>query len=131
VNKIVQSYFDLFLKNQFIGTKKVQLLKRRKFLRRIFVSNVEIKHTNNKAKITLYTINREKKILKEKYMKLYKKISLKLFKDYIYLYKNHISNIHSFLCGTNNGALAKTLKIRNEYFFEADLINKKNYLSHK
>nr|QWS06177.1 ribosomal protein S3 [Clonostachys rogersoniana] len=132
VNKIIQSYFDLFFKNKFIGSsKRVQLLKRRKFLRRIFVSNVEIKHTNNKAKITLYTINREKKILKEKYMKLYKKISFKLFKDYIYLYKNHISNIYSFLSGTNNGALAKTLKIKNEYFFEADLINKKNYLSHK
>jgi hypothetical protein len=131
VNKIVQSYFDLFFKNKFIGTKRVQLLKRRKFLRRIYVSNVEIKHTNNKAKITLYTINREKKILKEKYMKLYKKISFKLFKDYIYLYKNHINNINSFLSGTNSSALAKTLEIKNEYFFEGDLIRKKNYLNHK
>jgi hypothetical protein len=165
VNKIIKNYFDLFFKKRFIGLKRKKLLKRRKFLRRIFVSNVEIKHTNSKAKITLYTINREKEILKKKYMKLYKKISNKLLKSYIYLYKNHIKNIYSFLseainkvhstdtsANTNDAAaaggtsseatrtsfeaadmlsVAKTLHLRNEYFFVPDSISKKNYLNHK
>jgi ribosomal protein S3 len=153
VNKIIKNYFDLFFKKKFIGLKRKNLLIRRKFLRRIFVSNVEIKHTNSKAKITLYTINREKEILKKKYMKLYKKISNILLKNYIYLYKNHIKNIYSFLCAQEgerelapqksedfqrNGSeagdmssVAKTLHLRNEYFFVPDSISKKNYLNHK
>ena len=67
VNKIIQSYFNLYFKNQkFIGSKKFVLLKRRRnFLRRIYVSNAEIKHTNNKAIITLFNVNREKKILQK------------------------------------------------------------------
>ncbi len=127
INKIIQSYFDLFFKNsRFIDNKKrksVILRKRRTFLRKIFVSDAEIKHTNNKVKITLYTVNREKQILKKKYIKLYKKISFKLLEHSIFLYKNFIQNIYFHL---NN-----KYKIRNEYFFESNLINKKNYLKHK
>jgi hypothetical protein len=98
VNKIVQNYFDLFFVRNMRAYKNKRRIKvfkrRRKFLRRIFISNVEIKHTNNKAKITLYTINREKKILKEKYMNIYKNLSFKLFKNYIHSYNKHINNIY-------------------------------------
>jgi len=69
INKIIKSYFNLFFKDRkFLGkTKFVYLKKRRNFLNRIFVSDANIKYTNNKAKITLYTINKEKKALKRKY----------------------------------------------------------------
>ena len=125
INKLIQSYFDLFFKNsRYLGfTKSMILRKRRTFLRKIFVSNAEIKHTNDKAKITLYTVNREKKNLKEKYTRLYKKLSLKLLERYIYLYQNYINNIYNHL---NN-----KYKIRNEYFFERNLLNKKSYVKHK
>lgn len=125
INKLIQSYFDLFFKNSHdLGfTKSIILRKRRTFLRKIFVSNVEIKHTNNKAKITLYTVNREKQNLKEKYIKLYKKLSLKLLERYIYLYQNYINNIYNHL---NN-----KYKIRNEYFFDRNLLQKKSYVKHK
>ena len=94
--KIIKSYFDLFFKNHtyLSFTKFSSLQKRRDFLTKIFVSDAEIKHTNNKTKITLYTINREKKVLKTKYVKLYKRLSLNLFTRYIFLYRNYIKSIY-------------------------------------
>ena len=75
INKIIQSYFNLYFKDhKYVGSRKFILLRRRRtFLRKIYVSNAEIKHTNNKAIITLFTVNREKKILKRKYLKINKK----------------------------------------------------------
>lgn len=99
INKIIQSYFNLFFKNShFVGFSKFRRLReRRTFIRKIFVSDAEIKHTNDKVKITLFAVNREKKVLKKKYIKLYKKMSLELLKRYFYLYKNYILNLYSHL----------------------------------
>lgn len=123
INKLLQSYFNLFFKNSLGFSKSIILRKRRTMLRKIFVSDAEIKHTNDKVKITLFTINREKKILKNKYIKLYKKMSLELLERYIFLYKNYIMDIYSHL---NN-----KYKTSNEYFFERNKINKKNFIIHK
>ena len=74
INKIIKSYFNLFFRNyQDLNIQKFILLKRRRnFLRRIFISNAEIKHTNDKIVITLYALNREIDILKKKYFKINK-----------------------------------------------------------
>jgi hypothetical protein len=122
INKIIQSYFNLYFKDhKFVGSKKFILLKRRRnFLRRIYVSNAEIKHTNNKAIITLYTVNREKKLLKKKYLKINKKISNNLIKRYFLLYKSNINKIYEILT-----------KYKNEYTFISDKISKKNFLKYK
>ena len=124
INKIIQSYFNLFFKKSgFVGfLRSKRLRERRTFLRKIFVSDAEIKHTNDKVKITLFTVNREKKNLKNKFIKLYKKISFELLKRYIYLYKNYILNLYSYL--------NKKYIIRNEYFFWYTTKNK-NYIKHK
>lgn len=89
INKIIISYFNLYFKYyKYIGSKKFILLKRRRrFLRRIYVSNAEIKHTNDKARVTLYTVNREKTILKEKYLIINKKVGKNLINRYLLLYK--------------------------------------------
>lgn len=68
INKKIQSYFNLHFKNQFIHLKHVSLKRRNSLLRRIYVSNIEIKHTNNKAIITLYVINTQKRTLYKRYM---------------------------------------------------------------
>src|SRR5690606_39595517 len=47
----------------------MSLKRRHSLLRRIYVSNIEIKHTNNKALITLYVINTQKKTLYKRYIK--------------------------------------------------------------
>jgi len=129
INKIIQSYFNLYFKDhKYVGSRKFILLRRRRtFLRKIYVSNAEIKHTNNKAIITLFTVNREKKILKRKYLKINKKISQNLIRRYLLLYKNNVSNIydilnnHKFLsinglCGAHNKMTKKGfLNYRLEY----------------
>jgi hypothetical protein len=99
INKIIQSYFNLYFKDhKYVGSRKFILLRRRRtFLRKIYVSNAEIKHTNNKAIITLFTVNREKKILKKKYLKINKKISQNLIRRYLLLYKNNVSNIYDII----------------------------------
>lgn len=66
INKIIKAYFNLYFKdNKFTESKFILLKRRRNLLRRIYVSSAEIKHTNNKAIITLYTVNREKNALKK------------------------------------------------------------------
>lgn len=82
INKIIKSYFNLYFK-EFSSSEE----KRHNFLRRIYVSNAEIKHTNNKAKITLYTVNRENLKLKKKYLKINKKVSKYIIKRFILLLK--------------------------------------------
>src|SRR5690554_1952245 len=69
LNKIIKSYFNLHFKNKFIHLKHMSLKRRNSLLRRIYVSNIEIKHTNNKALITLYVINTQKKTLYKRYEK--------------------------------------------------------------
>lgn len=99
INKIIQNYFNLFFNNhRFIKrTKFVHLRKRRRFLKRIFVSNADIKYTNNNAKITLYTINKEKKALRRRYYKLTKRLTHKLFRNYAYLQKKLVHMMNSFI----------------------------------
>lgn len=80
--------------------KFIQLKKRRNFLRKIITSNTEIKHTNNKIIVTLYVLNREKKLLKKKYLKMNNIINEKLIKQFYLLYiENLISmrNIFRYL----------------------------------
>ena len=124
-NKIIQSYFNLYFKDhKYIGSKKFVLLKRRRnFLRRIYVSNAEIKHTNNKAIITLFIVNREKKLLKKKYLKINKKISNTLIKRYFLLYKSNIKKIYEIFSGSQT--------IKNEYAFLSENTSKKKFLKHK
>src|SRR6185437_14492549 len=92
-------YFNLYFKDhKYTGSKFILLKRRRNLLRRIHVSNAEIKHTNGKAIITLYTINREKNVLKKKYLKINKKISKRLIaKRYFLLYRNNIHKIYNIL----------------------------------
>ena len=69
LNKMIKSYFNLHFKNKFIHLKHMSLKRKRSLLKRIYVSNVEIKHTNNKAIITLYVLNTKKNILYKRYIK--------------------------------------------------------------
>nr|YP_010044462.1 ribosomal protein S3 [Tolypocladium guangdongense]QPF24407.1 ribosomal protein S3 [Tolypocladium guangdongense] len=122
INKIIQSYFNLYFKDyKYVGSKKFILLRRRRnFLRRIYVSNAEVKHTNNKAIITLFIVNREYKILKNKYLKINKRISKNLINRYFLLYKNNIIKIYEILN-----------KQKNEYAFISNKISKRKFLTYK
>lgn len=126
INKIIKSYFNLFFKNRkYVGSKFIYLKRRRNLLRRIYVSNAEIKHTNNKAIITLYTVNREKKVLREKYLKINQKINKRLiWNRYINLYKKNIYKIYKIL---------NEHKIKDVYLgaAQANSTSKKSFLLYK
>jgi hypothetical protein len=125
INKLIKSYFDLYFKDRsFIGlTKFMRMKKRRQFLRRIFVSDIEVKHTNKKAKITLYTVNREKNLLKTKYNKILKKINHFLFEKYTFLHNDFLNS----LIGITN----KVFYLKKRYFFIQETIKKSHYINHK
>nr|YP_009546943.1 ribosomal protein S3 [Hirsutella thompsonii]AYP41262.1 ribosomal protein S3 [Hirsutella thompsonii]AYP41292.1 ribosomal protein S3 [Hirsutella thompsonii]AYP41321.1 ribosomal protein S3 [Hirsutella thompsonii] len=141
INNIIKSYFNLYFKHPNYLDYDYNPLKKnttqigldiseldyentRKFLRRIYVSNAEIKHTNNKAIITLYTVNREKKILKDKYLKINKKVSRHLIKRSIFLHNKIYRRILAIL---NLGGL----KNKYQYITKLESISKKNFWNYK
>lgn len=130
INKIIQSYFNLYFKDhKYVGSKKFILLRRRRtFLRKIYVSNAEIKHTNNKAIITLFTVNREKKILKKKYLKINKKINQNLMRRYLLLYKNNVSKIYDIINKDEHNFLLNAAQADGKY---NPLRTKKGFLKYK
>ncbi|XWW92078.1 ribosomal protein S3 (mitochondrion) [Cordyceps javanica] len=105
IHKIIQSYFNLYFSNKknnenkrFIYPGKyISVKRRRNLLRKIYVSNPDIKYTNNKAIITLFTLNRERNYLFKKYIKTNKKIQSYLMQRYLFLYKNNIMNLYNVL----------------------------------
>lgn len=91
INTLVKNYFNLYFNHRFIKNKYKSPRTNRLSLNKIFVSKAEIKHTNSKATITIYTYNREKLVLLKKINRLknlfYKKI-LSLLYNSDKLYKN-------------------------------------------
>lgn len=64
--KIIKSYFNIYFNNLFLKYKHVLNRRRRLSFNQIFFARPEIKHTNSKAVVTLYTFNREKFALNQK-----------------------------------------------------------------
>lgn len=124
INKIIKSYFNLYFKDtKFINTeetKYINIKKRRNLLRRIFVSDAEIKYTNNKAVITLYVVNREKRILRDKFLMINNLISIKLLRRSYRLFRKNISIIYTTLSN-----------YKNEYFFIKDIVRKNQFINYK
>lgn len=98
INNIIQSYFNLYFNKSIKEEGKLITMKRRRnLLRKIHVSNPDIKYTNNKAIITLFTLNRERNYLFKKYIKINKEIKNLLINRYLFLYKNNIMNLYNIL----------------------------------
>jgi hypothetical protein len=60
LNKLIRNYFNLYLSHKVMLIKYKSSRVKRLSLNKIFVSKSEIKHTNSKAIITIYTYNRER-----------------------------------------------------------------------
>lgn len=93
INTLVKTYFNLYFNHKFINNKFRSPRIKRLSLNKIFVSKAEIKHTNSKATITIYTYNREKTVLIKKLKNIkkifYKKIlSLLYSNEKLCLHKN-------------------------------------------
>ena len=93
VNKILKSYFNLSLFHDKIKKKsrRLRIRFRRSTVNRVFLSRAEMKHTNNKVIITVYTYNRNLKYLYNRIINLLsiikrKKINKKWNKRRVYDY---------------------------------------------
>ena len=75
VNKLIKSYFNLYNLKLERKIRSNRLLGRLRKLssNKIYVSNGEFKHTNNKVVITLYLFNRQKFNLDKKIKKAFYK----------------------------------------------------------
>ena len=91
INTLVKNYFNFYFNHKFLKNKYKSPRTNRLSLNKIFVSKAEVKHTNSKATITIYTYNRENRVLLKKINKIknlfYKKI-LSLLYNSDKLYKN-------------------------------------------
>lgn len=60
INSLIKGYFTLYFNSRFLKSKYIPVRNKRKSLNKIFVSKAEVKHTNNKALITVYVYNKER-----------------------------------------------------------------------
>src|SRR5579875_3485030 len=86
-------------------------------MNKIYVSNAEIKHTNNKAILTVYTYNREKISLLQK-VKFLKKEFLKKIQSLIHTNKEYLGGIGNKAIKT---LLLKELKVLRKYKLRLNL----------
>ena len=80
INYLIKSFFNLRFNHKFLFKKYKSFKQRYSSFNRIYASKAEIKHTNNKAILTVYLYNREKIALLNKIQELensfYKKVDL-------------------------------------------------------
>jgi hypothetical protein len=132
INKIIQWYFNMYFKDYSnlipnVQDKKLfrrwikKLGKKGRTLSTIFLSKAEVRYVNNKARITLYIINREKKIFKFKYFSLNKMLIWNFIrKRYNNHYKKNIIKIFNLLNQFNY-----------KYIMVSSIIRKKDFLKYK
>ena len=96
VNKILKSYFNLSLFHEKIKNKsrRLRIRFRRSTVNRIFLSRAEMKHTNNKVIITVYTYNRNLKYLYNRIINFLSRIKRKKINKN--LINTRVYNYHVF-----------------------------------
>lgn len=60
INNLIRSYFTSYFNYKFLQNKYQPRRYRRLSMNKIYISKAEIKHTNSKALLTIYTYNRER-----------------------------------------------------------------------
>lgn len=142
INFLIRSFFNLQFNHKFLLKKYISYRKRLKSFNKIFASKAEVKHTNNKAILTVYVYNREKISLLKKIKKLrksfYKKVRWLIIENKILfgLYNPRYSTIKCIkgnkLLLYSDLQLLRKFKLRlilNKYKFEEKLLHKlKNFL---
>jgi hypothetical protein len=142
INSLIKNFFNLQLNYKFLFKKYKPYRLRSKSMNKIFASKAEIKHTNNKAILTVYVYNREKISLLKKIKRLnksfYNKVKLLIYenKKILGFYNPEDSNIiynksiKALLY--RNLKLLRKYKLRlslNRYKFEEKLLYKlKNFV---
>ncbi len=142
INSLIKNFFNLQFNYKFLFKKYKPYRLRSASLNKIFASKAEIKHTNNKAILTVYVYNREKISLLKKIKMLnksfYNKVKLLIYKNkkiFGFYNPEDYNNIYNKSIKTllyNNVKLLRKYKLRlslNKYKFEEKLLYKlKNFI---
>jgi hypothetical protein len=142
INSLIKNFFNLQFKYKFLLKKYKSYRLRSLSLNKIYASKAEIKHTNNKAILTVYVYNREKISLLKKIKMLnksfYNKVKLLIYKNkkiFGFYNPEEYNNIYNKSIKTllnNNLKLLRKYKLRlslNKYKFEEKLLYKlKNFI---
>jgi hypothetical protein len=140
INSLIKNFLNLQFNYKFLFKKYYKL--KSSSLNKIYASKAEIKHTNNKAIITVYVYNREKisllKNIKRLNESFYNKVKLlvyqnkKIFGVYNPENSNILYNKSIKVLLYNNIKLLRKYKLRlslNKYKFEEKLLYKlKNFI---
>jgi predicted HTH domain antitoxin len=142
INSLIKKFFNLQFNYKFLFKKYIPYRLRSASLNKIFASKAEIKHTNNKAIITVYVYNREKvsllkniKILNKSF---FKKVKLLINKNKK-IFGFYSAEDYNIICNKSikallyiNLQLLRKYKLRlslNKYKFEEKLLYKlKNFI---
>lgn len=133
INNLIKGYFNLHFNHQFIRTKIKARKWKRVSLNKIHVSKPEIKHTNSKAIITVYTYNKERASLRQKVLLLRRRFYKEIFLFFLKSKKTCINMTDKFYNKIIESLFIKELillrryKLRlslNKYKFEEKLLLK-------
>ena len=119
INSLIKNFFNLQLNYKFLFKKYKPYKLRSKSMNKIFASKAEIKHTNNKAILTVYVYNREKISLLKKIRFLKKsfynevKLLISENKKILGFYNSEDSNI--IYNKSIKALLDKNLKVLRKY----------------
>jgi hypothetical protein len=115
INSLLKNYFNLYFNTKFMFNKLKFRKSKYLSLNKIYVSKAEIKHTSNKAIITVYVYNREKIAL----LKKMKSIKKSFF--------SKIKLLKCFLHEEKLSILISSLKKDQDSFLHQDLILLRKY----
>lgn len=93
INRLITGFFNItFINTKNIISARKRVEYRRKLINKIFVSKALVKHTNNKAIITLFTYNRERLFFIKKIHDIYTKLKEEQNNKPVYFFdvNNHI-----------------------------------------
>jgi hypothetical protein len=120
INSLIKNFFNLQFNHKFLFKKYRPYRLRSSSLNKIFASKAEIKHTNNKAILTVYVYNREKVSLLKKIKILNKsffnKVKLLIYKNKkIFGFYNAAEDSNIIYNKSIKALLYKNLKLLRKY----------------
>jgi hypothetical protein len=104
INSLIESFFNLRFNHKFLLKKFKSFKQRYSSFNKIYASKAEIKHTNNKAILTVYLYNREKIAL----LKRIKSLKNSFYKKVGFYYQNNIKFID--------------INLKKKYGFESNIL---------
>jgi len=118
--KLFKSYFNFFINNKILKTKRIANRYRKLSANKIFVGKGELKHTNNKIIITSYVYNAEQLYLKSMVKKIrqilfHPEDEVKRLEKYVSIVKVDETNIKKTITYNRPHTLKEYLNLPHHY----------------